>query len=170
MDTSDILIDAFGRIRGGVHRVVDACGQDDLVYRPDPDANTIAWLVWHLTRIIDDHVADLAGTDQRWTAGGWAERFALPFDPAETGYGHDSDRVGRVRVAAELLTGYHDAAHDATVAYLSDLTSEELDRIVDERWDPPVSAGVRLVSVVGDAMQHLGQASYVLGMVERARS
>lgn len=168
MDTSDVLIDAFGRIRGGVHRVLDRAGDTALVYRADPDANTIAWLVWHLTRIMDDHVADLAGTEQRWTADGWAERFGLPFDPHDTGFGHDSDRVGRVRVPPEMLAGYHDAVQDASAAYLEGVDADELQRIVDERWDPPVSAGVRLVSVIGDGMQHLGQASYVLGLAERA--
>ena len=55
--------------------------------------------------------------------------------------------------------------HQLTLAYLSRVTSEELDRVVDRRWDPPVTAGVRLVSVVGDCLQHLGQAAYVRGLL-----
>lgn len=166
MDTNDILIDAFGRIRGLVRRVVENATDDQRTYRPDPDANSVAWLVWHLTRVMDDHVSELAGTEQDWIAG-WAERFALPFDPAETGYGHSSEEVGRVDAPAELLVGYHEAVQDSSLAYLRTVTPTELDRIIDRSWDPPVSAGVRLVSVIGDCLQHVGQAAYVVGMARR---
>ena len=98
MTTADLLTDAFGRIREVVHDAVDGLSPDQLSLRPAAQANSIAWLIWHLTRITDDHVADAAGTGQAWTAGGWAARFGLPFDVAETGYGHDSSQVEAVRV------------------------------------------------------------------------
>ena len=168
MDTGSVFVDAFGRVREGVHRLVEEAEPGELVYRPDPEANSISWLVWHLTRVMDDHVADLAGVEQVWIAAGWSDRFDLPFEPASTGYGHRPDQVGQVRPEPALLVEYHDAVQSACGEYLARLDSEELDRIVDERWDPPVSAGVRLVSVVGDAMQHVGQADYVLGLAQRA--
>ncbi|MFP3914633.1 MAG: mycothiol transferase [Actinomycetota bacterium] len=167
MDTNDILIEAFGRIRGLVHRVAEGASQDLLTYRPDPDANSIAWLVWHLTRVMDDHVSELADAEQEWMTGGWADRFGLSFDPTETGYGHSSEKVGEVRPSAELLIGYHEAVQDSSISYLGGLDPAELDRIVDRSWDPPVSVGIRLVSVIGDSLQHLGQAAYVKGMFER---
>lgn len=167
MNTNDILVDAFGRIRGRVHRVLEDATADQLTYRPDPDANTIAWLVWHLTRVMDDHVSELAGREQDWTAGGWADRFGLPFDPTATGYGHSPHEVGRVDASKALLVGYHDSVQESSAAYLRTLDPGELDRIVDRSWDPPVSAGVRLVSVIGDGLQHVGQAAYVLGMAQR---
>ena len=58
---------------------MDGLSDDDLAWRPDPEANSIAWLVWHLTRIEDDHVAGVAGTTQVWDDDGWADRFGLPF-------------------------------------------------------------------------------------------
>lgn len=167
MDQNDILIEAFGRIHGLVHRVVEGATDEQLTYRPDADANSVAWLVWHLTRVMDDHVSELAGSDQEWTAAGWADRFGLPFHPDETGYGHSSEKVGQVRASGDLLIGYHDAVQEASVAYLRGLDPQALDRIIDRSWDPPVSAGVRLVSVIGDSMQHIGQAAYVLGMESR---
>jgi hypothetical protein len=125
-------------------------------------------LVWHLTRIQDDHIGDAAGSEQIWTSEGWCDRFGLPFDPAATGYGHSSDDVAAVQVgSAELLLGYFDAVHERTVRYVRQLTPPELDRIVDESWDPPVSLGVRLVSVIADNLQHAGQAAYVRGLAER---
>jgi hypothetical protein len=122
--------------------------------------------VWHLTRIQDDHVADVAGTEQVWTSAGWADRFGLPFEPADTGYGHGAEQVAAVRVpSADLLTGYHDAVHERTVAYARTLVDADLDRVVDHRWDPPVTLGARLVSVLADDLQHAGQAAYVRGLL-----
>jgi hypothetical protein len=167
MEQRELLIDAFDRIRGVVHSVVEGASDALLGYRADPEANTIAWLVWHLTRVQDDHVADVAGTDQQWLSG-WSDRFGLPLPVSSTGYGHSSDDVAAVTAPAELLLGYHDAVHDATVAYLGGVSGEELDRVVDTSWDPPVTLGVRLVSVIGDDLQHAGQAAFVKGIAKRA--
>lgn len=167
MKTSDVLIDTFGRVRAIVEYVVDGLTVDELLYRPGPDANSIAWLVWHLTRIEDDHISDLRGAEQTWTADGWIERFNLPFDASATGYGFSSEEVAACRVdPPDLLVGYHDAVHAETVRYLETIDEAELDRIVDTSWDPPVSAGVRVVSVVADTLQHAGQAAYVRGLLE----
>jgi uncharacterized damage-inducible protein DinB len=163
---ADLLTDAFGRIRDLGHEVVDGLSADELAARLDGRANSIAWLVWHLTRIQDDHVADAAGSEQVWTSQGWAERFGLPFDVSDTGYGHSPSEVAAVRVeSGELLTGYLDAVTERTLAFVSGLSEGDLDRVVDERWDPPVTLGVRLVSVIGDDLQHVGQAAFVRGMV-----
>lgn len=163
--TAELLIEGYGRIRRIVHQVVDGLDEDMLAARVDPDANSIGWLVWHLTRIQDDHLAGVAGTEQIWTSKGWADRFGLPFDASATGYGQTSEDVGHVRVPAELLTGYYDEVHAASTSYLRGLTDDDLDRVVDERWDPPVTLGVRLVSVLSDDLQHAGQAAFVKGLV-----
>jgi len=168
--SADILIDGFGRIREVVHRVVTSLSPEDLAARVDPDANSIAWLVWHLTRVQDDHVSEVAGTEQIWTSQGWYSRFGLPFRPGATGYAHSSDDVGQVSgIPAELLSGYHDAVHAHTVEFVATLTDHDLDRIVDERWTPAVTLGVRLVSVIADDLQHAGQAAFVAGMLARHR-
>jgi hypothetical protein len=160
-----LTTDAFGRVLELVEGLSDL-SPDQAVYRPDSQANSIAWLVWHAARVQDDHVADLAGVEQAWPA--WRDRFALPFDPWATGYGHSPDDVAAVRVGADLLIGYYRDVHSLTVGYLNQLTADELDRVVDSNWDPPVTASVRLVSVIGDTTQHLGQAYYVRGLAERA--
>jgi uncharacterized damage-inducible protein DinB len=171
METSALLIDAFTRVRETVHRAVEGLDPEELAFRPDRDGNSIAWLVWHLTRIQDDHIAEVAGLEQVWTAQGRAERFGLPFPVSATGYGHGTDDVAAVRVdSADLLIGYHDAVFEQTTRFVATLTDDDLDRIVDESWDPPVSLGVRLVSVVNDDLQHGGQASYLRGLIERRRS
>jgi uncharacterized damage-inducible protein DinB len=167
MNSAELLADAFGRIRGVVSRTVEGLSAEQLAARPNGQGNSIAWLVWHLTRIQDDHVAEVAGKEQVWLAGGWAERWALPFDPADHGYGHTFEQVDAVRPeSGALLTGYHDAVYEQTIAYLKDLVDADLDRVVDTNWDPPVTLGVRLISVISDDLQHAGQAAYAAGLLK----
>ena len=168
MTSAELLVDAVGRTRQVVHRVVGGLTAEQLAFRVAPEANSIAWLVWHLTRIQDDHLAEVAGSEQVWTAQGWVERFGLPFDPRDTGYGHRADEVAAVRVeSGELLVGYRDAVHEQTSRYVSQLQDADLARIVDQSWDPPVTLGVRLVSVIADDLQHAGQAVFVRGILLR---
>ncbi len=162
-----ILLDCFERVRELVASVTDGLTEEVATYRPDAAANSIGWLVWHLTRVQDSHLADAAGTQQIWVIQGWVDSFSLPFAWDATGYGQGEDEVGAVRVPAELLAGYHAAVHQATVEYLQGIDTAELDRIVDTRWDPPVTVAARLVSVLGDCLQHLGQAAYVRGLANR---
>ena len=165
--SAQLLTDAFGRIRELVERVVAGLSDEQLSARVDNDANTIAWLVWHLTRVQDSSVAGAASDDQLWTSAGWADRFALPFDEKATGYGQSTQDVGAVRASAELLLGYHDAVYQRSIEYLTGLDDAALDRVVDTRFTPPVTLAVRLVSIISDQLQHAGQAAFVRGVIER---
>lgn len=167
MDHRGALIDAYDRIKETVHQTLDGLDPAALTYRIDPEANTVAWLVWHLARVQDDHIAGVADSEQVYIAQGWNDRFGLPFDDDAIGYGQSTEDVGKVDVDADLLVGYVDAVHARTVEYLDTLTAEDLDRVIDENWDPPVTLAVRLISVVSDDLQHIGQAAYIRGVFER---
>jgi uncharacterized damage-inducible protein DinB len=165
----DLLLYAYEQIQEHLRPAVEGLSPEQLAYRPSPDANSIAWLAWHLARIQDSHIAEVAGTEQVWTAEGWADRFDLPFDPTATGYGFTTEQVAQVRVeSAGLLLAYAAAVHARTAGFLRGLTDNDLDRVVDENWDPPVTLGVRLVSVLDDDLQHVGQAAYVRGFLLHA--
>ncbi|HET9331732.1 MAG TPA: DUF664 domain-containing protein [Steroidobacteraceae bacterium] len=164
MGSAELLVDGFGRVQEEVHAAVEGLSTEQLAVRLDPDANSIAWLCWHLARVQDDHVADAFEVEQVWPQ--WQERFGLTGN--EVGYGHSSRQVAQVRAPGELLTGYHDAVHEQTIRLVSTVTDDDLPRIVDERWNPPVTLGVRLVSVISDCLQHVGQAAFVRGILLRA--
>jgi hypothetical protein len=164
---TELLVDAFERVRDAVHPAVNGLTTDELTWRPDGESNSIAWLVWHLTRIQDDHIAGIDGDPQVWTAAGWVDRFALPLDPSDTGYGHDPEAVATVTADAASLLGYFEDVHARTLAFLAGLGEADLARVVDDRWDPPVTMAVRLVSVIADDLQHVGQAAYLRGLVQR---
>jgi hypothetical protein len=171
MTSAELLTDGFERVQEAVHDAVGGLDAADLAYRVDPDANSIAWLIWHLTRVQDDHVAHVADRPQVYDAQGFADRFGSAFDARAIGYGHSSDEVGQVRVdSPRLLLDYFDAVHAQTIDYVGGLSDADLPRIVDTRWDPPVTLAVRLVSVLDDCLEHAGQAAFVKGVVVRRRS
>lgn len=160
----ELLRDAFTRLIEHADEVTDGLTDEVAVYRPTAQANSIAWLLWHSARVQDIQIAQVAGIEQVWTRDGWVDRFALDLPRDDTGYGHDSDDVAKVRAPAQLLADYYHAVHQLTLSYLDGVTPDELGRVVDTHWDPPVTAGVRVVSVIDDCAQHLGQAAYLRGL------
>lgn len=168
--TADLLIDGFGRIRENVADVLSGLTPEQLTYRVTADANPVSWLIWHLTRVQDDHVAAAFGEKQVWSTGSWATRFGLPTGMMDHGYGHTSSQVATVAAAtasASLLLEYHEATYAQSVKLVSEVADADLDRVVDTRWTPHVTLGVRLVSVLDDDMQHVGQAAYVRGLLPK---
>jgi hypothetical protein len=171
MDSRELLLDCFGRVDDYFRSVADGLDARALNFRPGGSGNSISWLLWHLTRVQDDHIAGLTADladghpqeAQAWSS--WRERFGLPLEDWDTGYGHVEAQVATVRVEdADLLLGYHADVHRLTLDRVGSIASSDLQRIVDRRWDPPVTAGVRLISIVGDCVAHLGQADYVKGL------
>jgi Protein of unknown function (DUF664) len=166
MDATDaVLLDLFDRVHQALPPLVDGLTAQQLKWAPTPDANSIAWLVWHLCRVEDDHLAGVVGRDQVWNEGGWDRRFALPFAPEDIGYGQTAAQVRQVPGDCDLLLGYAAAVADRAREILGAFTGADLTRVVDERWDPPVTGAVRIVSVANDITQHLGQAAYVRGLL-----
>lgn len=164
MDVRGLLTEGFGRIAELYPAIADGLDEEALRHRPGGTGNPIGWLLWHLARVQDDHVADLAGLPQVWAE--WQERFGLDNGTDDIGYGHTSEQVDAIRIHdVELLTAYHHEVTLATARYLGGVDEQELEREVDKRWDPPVTAGVRLISIQSDCLQHLGQAAYVKGLL-----
>src|ERR1700761_9657643 len=169
MTSNDLLTDAFSRIHHVVHQATDNLPPEELSFRVNGDTNSIAWLVWHLSRVTDDHLSEAASKEQVWIGNGWAEKFALPFPPDATGYGFGGDDVAAVKVkSGEILIGYFDEGIEEATRYVKSLKEDDYARVVDSSWNPPVTVAVRLVSVVSDALQHAGQAMFIRGIGENS--
>ena len=166
MDVNELLVEGYGRLPDLVRGAVADLDLNQLVTAPVAGANTVAWLVWHLIRVQDHHISELLDSEQRYLSESWHERFGRGPDPEDHGYGHTAADVASVRPQAPGdLTAYYDSVHDRTISFLSGLGAADLDRVVDERWDPPVTMGVRLTSILDDDLQHAGQAAYARGIL-----
>jgi hypothetical protein len=166
MDVSEVYLELYGRITYVAGLAADGLTPEQLLRQPGPDTNPIGWLLWHAARVQDHHVAELLETDQIWQHGDWAARFGLTPEPQNIGYGHKPDDVAAVQPeSAQLCLDYLTTVQERTVSQLlTSVTPDQLARIVDRRWDPPVTMGVRLVSVADDSLQHTGQARYLRGL------
>lgn len=164
MQSKELLLESFERLPGLVRQALDGLDQADLQRRPGGNGNSIAWLIWHTGRVEDAQVASAFGLEQVWTAQGFVSRFDLPLEVRDTGYGHSSKQVDAVRAPRELLREYYEAVHRQTAKVLERINDPDLDRVVDRHWDPPVTLGVRLISILGDCLQHIGQAAYAKGL------
>jgi hypothetical protein len=160
----EFLRDSFTRLIEHVEELTDGLTDEVALFRPTAEANSIAWLIWHSARVQDAQLCAIAEIEDVWTRDGWVDRFGLDLPRDDTGYGHGPDDVERVRASAELLSGYYHAVHKVTLEYIASVTAEELSRVVDTHWTPPVTASARLVSIIDDAAQHLGQAAYIRGI------
>lgn len=166
MDAIAVLKDLAQRPLEAARRLADGLTPEQLNAHPGSQDNSIAWLLWHTGREIDAQTAQLSGREQAWTADGYADRFSLPLDPADHGYGHTAEQARSVEVDdAGLLLDYLEAAVAAETAYLDTLSAEDLDEVIDSSFDPPVTRGARLVSLSEDALQHVGQAAYAQGVL-----
>lgn len=164
----ELLRDSFTRLIEHVDGLTDDLSDEVSFFRPmavsGEQANSICWLIWHSARVQDAQLAQIADVDQVWFSGGWVDRFALDLPRGAHGYGHTAQEVGKVRAPAHLLAGYYHAVHKMALEYVAGVTTGELARVVDETWNPPVTASVRLVSIIDDCAQHLGQAAYLRGI------
>ena len=161
MKVADFAADALSNMSDRLITGLDGLSVEQQCYRPDPDANTIAW---HMTRVQDHHIADLEGGNQLWIDGGWDKEMGMSSDLDD----HSSEQVGAlVPPNPTVLAEYQAAVAKRTDTYVRGLTEEQFDEIIDRAWDPPVTRGVRITSVVNETAQHVGQVSYLRGLVER---
>lgn len=163
MSSSDVFTRAFEAIQRRFVLTVEDATPEQLSYQPHPEANSLAWLAWHLTRWQDTQVSRFAGLDQAWVSG-WAAKFDHPSDASDTGLGHTSTQVSEFRADARLLLGYHQAVYERTLEYLQRVTEADLDQEVQEPRGVDTIRG-RLVGVLSDNFQHVGQMAYLRGLL-----
>lgn len=165
MDAIELLKDLANRPSEVAARLKDRVRDEMLNAHPGEHDNSVAWLLWHTAREIDEQVSALSGQETVWVSQNFDEQFGLDLEPHELGFGQSAERARSIVVDdAGLLFEHLDAVVAAEQDYIDTLGPADLDDIIDEQWDPPVSQGARLVSVTEDALQHLGQATYVTGM------
>jgi hypothetical protein len=168
MKWQELMNEGYGRILEVLEQTLDGLTQKDLDVQPNPDCNSIGWLAWHLTRVQDDHIADLIGWEQLWIKAGWHAKFNRDPDPKDIGFGHTSEEVAAFKSpAVQTLLDYHRAVLDRSKQYITNLSPDDLDRELNEPWFQPLpTVGVRLISVLSDCLQHAGQTAYVRGLLK----
>jgi len=166
MEWQQMMTDGYTRVSQALRRALTGLTQEELDRRPSGDTNSIGWLAWHLTRVQDNHFADLIGEEQLWIRDSWHARFGRLADAGDIGWGHTPEQVAAFRSPdVDTLLAYHEAVAERSKAYFGTLTAEDLDRELDEpQYQPLPTVGVRIVSILSDNLQHAGQAAYLRGL------
>jgi hypothetical protein len=169
MACQQFILDLFLRIAHDVEQVLEGLNEEELPHHPDPNGNSIGWLVRHLTRSHDRNISELAGQKQLWITEGWSVQFGRPPDPAETGFGHIREDAKAFRAPnGRMLLNYNQAVVERIREYMLHTLSEgELDR---EAYSPTFqntwSVRRRLLGILSEGLQHVGQAAYVRGLLK----
>jgi hypothetical protein len=168
MEWQQLVMDIYVRISQVLEKALEGLATDDLNQQPHPDCNSMGWLAWHLTRVQDDHIADLMGEEQLWIKDGWYARFKCDPNTKDIGFGHSSEEVAAFKSPdAETLLEYHGAVLERSKRYITGLSMADINRELNEPWYQPLpTVGVRLVSVMSDSLQHAGQVAYVRGLLK----
>jgi len=161
-----MMMDAYSRIPERLEPVLTGLSKADLEWRPGPFANSIGWLAWHLARGQDKQIAVLMGKEQLWVKDGWYKKFKRSANPTDTGYGHSVAEVKAFRSpGSKMQMDYVRAVSARTKRYILSLKPAELNwKLNEPQWKPIPTVGVRIVSILGDGQQHLGQAAYIRGL------
>jgi hypothetical protein len=162
MEATELAIAALTRSYGILERAADGLSDEQFHHLPTPDSNSIAWLVWHLSRWKDNNASRLSGQQSVWEGQGWAEKFGMAADAA--GMGDTPEQVAAFRPKRELLFGYASAAQAAALERIALLKPADLDRDVETPWGTR-SAGLILTASLNDSIQHIGQIAYLRGML-----
>lgn len=167
MDTIDLLSEVASRPRQALDQLRPQLSSQVADAHPGGHDNSVTWLLWHTGREVDVQLAAMTGEPELWARHRDATGLGEAGDGL--GYGHDAEEARRVANAnLEAVVAYVEASLQALERYVASLSAEALDDVVDTSWDPHVTRGVRLVSIVDDAAQHLAQAAYVVGMPQLA--
>ena len=168
MKWQQLVTDIYERISQEFEAALDGLTMDDLNKQPCPGCNSMGWLTWHRTRCQDKNIAELLGEEQFWTKDNWYAKFNPTFDPIDTGIGHSiEDTVAFRSPGASTLLEYHRAVLERSKRYItSELSETELNREFNKPKYPTITnVRTSLMRSINDNMQHLGQISYVRGML-----
>ena len=154
----------FTRSVNSIKQATTGLSDEQLYFQPIQDTNSIAWLAWHLSRRKDYYSSKLVGDEQVWVTEGWYQRFGMTAE--ETGLGHTPEQVTAFRPAPALLFGYVEAANNAAMDRISRLRPELLDREVELDANRGMRPAWQMFNpMISDCLQHLGQISYLRGVI-----
>jgi len=166
MDLSDFALYAFSDARAYLMKALDGLTDDELLWQPQPGANHIAFILWHMFREEDRFFQyKLQGAPQVWEEGRWYERLNLPHDPQDVGFGWTAEQVAAFpHIRLSDLLAYGEAVRARTLDYLQNVKPAKMDDIVESDVFGDTSVGNRIRHRIVGRAGHTGQIDYIRGL------
>ncbi len=171
MNTSALLLLQYQTMQRHFNSIFQDLNDEQMNWKPEGDANTISFLLWHVLRAWDSYYSMLFNSPELYEAEGWPKKFGFDvtgkgYDGTAMGTGFSTEDVAIVNAKPEVLAAYFDALLSVLNGYLKTATDEALGQEFIVPWwpNPSTVAGV-LSHVLTHGMEHIGQALYVRGML-----
>jgi uncharacterized damage-inducible protein DinB len=142
-------------------KALDELAQDEVAWRPTNSSNSIAFILWHMTRAEDIFINRvMQGKRELYEAEGWDEKLGTPTKT----YQYTEEELQAWPVPkVELLKEYTNSVRERTLTFLKPITSKKLSEVpMPER--SPLSIGAMLSHLCNEIAMHAGQIAYLRGM------
>ena len=165
MEANELLTNLLKGNRSMVRKALDGLSDKEVATRPNSECNSMAWLLWHLSRAEDGLVSSLDGSAELWNDG-WAEKCGISAETKGMGFGHKAEDLESFGVGSvDALKEYFGQTEKKVADYLASLSSEDLDKQVPSMMgDGTVPLGNIVQVIVNEAMVHGGQIAYLRGL------
>lgn len=145
-------------------RSLDSLSEEEILWKPNPHSNNIIFLIWHMALVEDNLINKvLLGKERIWITDNYYKDFPNLRD--ETGFAFNQEKLDKFPIVdIDWLMNYHNILREGTIKFITNIEDEDLS--LDYTF------GIRQVKgyfVIGRLMtelsQHLGQVSYIRGMI-----
>ena len=163
MDAKEFALEALERARAVTMIAIDGLTPEHFHWRPNPTANSIAFLLWHISRVEDRFTSDLRNMEEIWLTEEWHKKFAVAI--SENGIGWGPEQIQDFRPAIELVVSYLQRVRNISLETISRLNiSQFKEQLTPSR--PDFTVANTLQTIVYHENHHQGAIGYIRGLIE----
>lgn len=144
---------------------VEPLSDEEMLYRPITEANSISFLLWHFPRSGDSAfhgVSTEEGVLSVWERERWYQKLGLK--ESDSGTGFDPSQVAEFRPDKNLLINYVESVRLSINDGLSRMTDSDLDKPLHSN-NPRITIGRHIQSnIIGHGFFHLGEIRFLKGL------
>ena len=167
MTATEPIVTALQRNWELVDSALAGLDDADLARRPNDQSNSVAWIMWHMNRVMDTFIhTRLQQIPQLWVRDGWHQKHDMSDDPDNRGVGWTAEQVAAwTPPSREVMLGYYEAVKADAVEYFSSLTAADLEkRMVILPVAEPRSVANASGHIISEIVAHGGQIAYLRGL------
>lgn len=163
MEAKEVIIKSLGQSRRFLLNALDELTQEEVAWSPNPECNSIAFILWHIARLEDVFINSvIQGERELYEKEGWREKLGTPTGDTGTRYTEEMLRVWPVP-EMEVLQGYADSVREKTLVFLESIPPEKLSEVPRPDRSPD-TMGALLGGLSTEIAMHVGQICYLRGV------
>jgi len=166
---TELLQQAFHLAHQGLRIAVKRLSTEQILWRPQEGANSIAFYLWHIPRTTDFYLhRRILGGTEIWASQEWEKTLPVLTEGSSSGIGtgFTDQQVGAMpALAVSTYVSYLDAVESALYDWLGDQTPEQLDAEIQREGFQKAQVLRVLLSALGHTHGHTGEIGYIKGLM-----